>query len=231
MSTSAPLKILCLHGYMQNGQVLRRKMGAVRKKLKNVAELVFITSSHPQARLQKLYNSEGGELHPYAWWFGSEDGLIYRGAEESLKQIRDVLAEQGPFDGIFGFSQGAVFASMLASIYSKPDHPLRYGSSHSAFQFSMLVSGFKARSPDYASLYETPIKCPSFHAIGAEDLVVPSAASEALAKLFDNPTVYRHDGAHVIPTNAAARLAFTEFIKPFVTGSPSLMDIESIPKI
>jgi hypothetical protein len=39
MSTKVPLKILCLHGYMQNGGVLRKKMGVIRKKLKTVAEL------------------------------------------------------------------------------------------------------------------------------------------------------------------------------------------------
>ncbi|RKP27755.1 serine hydrolase FSH [Syncephalis pseudoplumigaleata] len=203
MSVSTPLRILCLHGYMQNGQVLRRKMGVLRKKLKTTAELVFVTAPHPvpmpanitdeeRARLQKLYDSD--ELHPYAWWTASDDGTKYRGADEAFDKIKTTLAQEGPFDGIFGFSQGAVFASMLASVYGVPDHPLRCGSRHPAFRFAIMVSGFKARSPDYHALYAPAIQCPSFHVIGKEDTVVPATASETLAELFERPTIYRHDG-------------------------------------
>jgi hypothetical protein len=39
MTLVKPVKILCLHGYMQNAQILRRKTGALRKKLQNIAEL------------------------------------------------------------------------------------------------------------------------------------------------------------------------------------------------
>ncbi|RKP10434.1 ovarian cancer-associated gene 2 protein [Thamnocephalis sphaerospora] len=226
MTSVAPLRILCLHGYMQNGQVLRRKTGVLRKKVKDIAELVFVTApfdvpmptditEEERARLQRLYDSEGGELHPYAWWFAKGTPARYEGFEEAMRQIRSVLAEQGPFDGVLGFSQGAVFASLLASIYSRPDEPLRLDSRHPAFRFAILISGFPSRCPSHSYLYERPIQCPSLHMIGLGDTVVLPEGSEKLANTFENPTVYRHDGGHVIPTNAAGRNTLFEYIQQF----------------
>jgi hypothetical protein len=58
-----------------------------------------------RARLQRQYDSEGGELYPYAWWF-LKDGERYEGEKVSFEYIGKVLDEQGPFDGLLGFSQG-----------------------------------------------------------------------------------------------------------------------------
>lgn len=42
-----PLRILCLHGYRQNGTMFREKTGSLRKLLKkHVAEFVFIDAPH-----------------------------------------------------------------------------------------------------------------------------------------------------------------------------------------
>lgn len=42
-----PLRILCLHGYRQNGSMFREKTGSLRKILKKqVAEFVFIDAPH-----------------------------------------------------------------------------------------------------------------------------------------------------------------------------------------
>jgi hypothetical protein len=35
---------LCLHGYRQNGDVFKQKLGALRKALKKHAELFFVTA-------------------------------------------------------------------------------------------------------------------------------------------------------------------------------------------
>ena len=42
-----PLRILCLHGYRQNGHMFREKTGSLRKLLKKqVAEFVYIDAPH-----------------------------------------------------------------------------------------------------------------------------------------------------------------------------------------
>lgn len=40
------VRILCLHGYRQNSQIFHAKLGALRKMLKNHAQLVFIDAPH-----------------------------------------------------------------------------------------------------------------------------------------------------------------------------------------
>ena len=39
-------RILCLHGYAQNGDFFRLRTGALRKALKSVAEFHFIDAPH-----------------------------------------------------------------------------------------------------------------------------------------------------------------------------------------
>ena len=41
------LKLLCLHGYAQNGQFFRERTGAVRKQLKSVCEFTFLDAPRP----------------------------------------------------------------------------------------------------------------------------------------------------------------------------------------
>ena len=46
---SAPerkLRILCLHGYLQNAEVFRSRLGSMRKALKSRAEFIFIDGPH-----------------------------------------------------------------------------------------------------------------------------------------------------------------------------------------
>lgn len=40
----APLRILCIHGYRQNGSSFREKTGALRKLLKKQVELVYMNA-------------------------------------------------------------------------------------------------------------------------------------------------------------------------------------------
>lgn len=42
---------------------------------------------------------------PYAWFFRQEDGSC-KGLEEAMDHLFALLDQKGPYDGIFGFSQG-----------------------------------------------------------------------------------------------------------------------------
>lgn len=52
----APLRILCIHGYRQNGNSFREKTGALRKLLKKSVELIFMNAPHS---VQQQANSVG----------------------------------------------------------------------------------------------------------------------------------------------------------------------------
>lgn len=59
-----------------------------------------------------------------SWWFNKDDGTfsgVHKSAhvigfDESVKLVEEVWREQGPFQGLLGFSQGACFVGLLCSL-------------------------------------------------------------------------------------------------------------------
>lgn len=58
MSEQNKLKILALHGYRQSGSVFRAKTGSLRKLLKNIAELTYVTAPHQVVNIDPEGHSE-----------------------------------------------------------------------------------------------------------------------------------------------------------------------------
>src|ERR1700677_4258987 len=111
------MRILCLHGYHGSGEVLRRQMQALMAGLESRVELVYLDAPSLSA----------GD---YGWWHavpmgnaGGADGsgvghaqMRYEGWEMTRKAIVSAFEERGPFDGVFGFSQGAALAGLLVGL-------------------------------------------------------------------------------------------------------------------
>ena len=68
-ASPAKLRILCLHGFLQNADSFRGKVGSLRKALKSRAELIFVDATHlaPSVDTSEL-RSAGGTESPRAWW-------------------------------------------------------------------------------------------------------------------------------------------------------------------
>ncbi|KAI9096161.1 serine hydrolase FSH [Phlyctochytrium arcticum] len=204
------LRILCLHGYTQNADVFRKRIAVVTKDLKKLADFVFISAPHslpdetPQSEFSRLAIPEGEGQR--AWWISEGDGTEYVGVDKSLDYIESVWKSQGPFDGLFGFSQGATMAALVAS-YLDP-----------APRFSFHVSGFIPRAKTQLELLDrlSP-KLPSLHVIGNSDSWVAPERSEQLATKFGpSKKVMFHDGGHFIPTSAEHRRQYREFVEEFI---------------
>ncbi|KAF9204085.1 Ovarian cancer-associated protein 2 [Haplosporangium sp. Z 27] len=157
------LRILCLHGYTQNAQSFSKKTSAFRKSLKGIADLVYITAPHvvpiptletPEERENdNLENLETDEV-PYGWWTSSPEKPHYKGFDESLTGIREVLEKQGPFDGVMGFSQGASMASLLQLLLERPYlSPVMSGCRHDPLKFAIIVAGFEPRDSEKLQWY------------------------------------------------------------------------------
>jgi len=123
------------------------------------------------------------------------------------------FAAEGPFDGVFGFSQGAALTGLLVGLRTAngpptAERPLR-------FDFAIMVGGFPSNDPDLAKLYVRPdsYALPSLHVFGRADGVVPSDDSRALAARFASPVLVEHAGGHVIPREARARDAIRAFLE------------------
>lgn len=59
-----------------------------------------------------------------SWWFTNDDltfsskeiSQVSIGFDESVTKVKTVYSQEGPFDGLLGFSQGAAFAATLCAL-------------------------------------------------------------------------------------------------------------------
>ncbi|PGH15267.1 hypothetical protein AJ80_05620 [Polytolypa hystricis UAMH7299] len=137
-----PLKILMLHGYTQSGSLFRAKTRALEKHIQKFLPLHALELVYPDGPIaldpadipgyrpsSTAATTEGGpegtnnnnnntRTECFGWWRRSNtaDPPEYIGMDQGFSTIAQALNEQGPFDGVIGFSQGAAFAAMLASL-------------------------------------------------------------------------------------------------------------------
>ncbi|XP_043910308.1 esterase OVCA2 isoform X2 [Protopterus annectens] len=170
-----------------------------------------------------LTNDAQGD-DPRAWWFSSpqEDSFdamehsdSCKGLESSLETIAKAMTEQGPFHGILGFSQGAALVAIVCALKQQGD--LRF-----QFDFAMLFAGFKSLSSCHSLYYEKPISVPTLLVFGETDRVIPAAMSEELVPHFVDPVVLRHQLGHFVPTGAAQKKVYIEFLEKFLKKEASV---------
>ncbi|XP_017292766.1 esterase OVCA2 [Kryptolebias marmoratus] len=222
----APLRVLCVHGYRQNGGSFREKTGALRKLLKKQVELVFMnapltvrqSSAGEEVPTQENNSGSGGDEDPRGWWFSDIQAKSFNaqqqceqslGLDESVAAVREAVEAQGPFDGILGFSQGAAFVAMLCSLQEQKLEPLFN------FRFAVLVAGFRSACKEHEKFYAAPLQIPSLHVFGLEDRVIPDTMSRELLPSFHDPQVLIHPGGHFVPAASAHRQTYQDFLKRF----------------
>lgn len=224
------LKLLMLHGYRQSEKAFRERTGGLRKSLKNYAEFVFCSAPHeiPSGQDSEEANNtavDGAVDEQRGWWFSRSDRSYNAlettdcdlGFQQSLEHINQVFRTQGPFDGVFAFSQGACFAAMLCKLASDQefDSNVRQKYDSIRFKFAVLVAGFKSGQSQHEMFFDKLVdkrcKMPTMHVIGEVDKVISCEMSTSLLEYFENPTVFRHTGGHFVPVNAEAKNAFIEF--------------------
>lgn len=194
------LRILCLHSFRTNAKVFETQMSMARwtSEYAETCEFVVIDAPHAQsgeAPADVVGFFGDGEYRE--WWNAKKRaddeaaGMEYVGLERSLETIETVCEENGPFDGLLGFSQGA---TLCAIALATPRIAKRFG-------FGVLVSGMKSRATQTRDLDYGSIACPTLHVIGKNDRVMPVVASEGLLKSMTSSETTRvaHDGGHSVP--------------------------------
>ncbi|KAF2767918.1 hypothetical protein EJ03DRAFT_352673 [Teratosphaeria nubilosa] len=222
------LRILMLHGYTQSGPLFAIKTKALQKSLQKH----FPPSPSPNhlphypGGLDLIYPTAPIRLDPtdipghdvdgsstddrpeaYGWWRrkGDAEPYTYEGMEQGLQRIADVLRDEGPFDGVVGFSQGGAAAGMLASLLEpgrreafeawQKEGGMRYPDSfvadtgyiesvvHPPLKFAVSYSGFGASTHAlYRGFYEPRIATPMLHFLGSVDTVVSEERSLRLVE-------------------------------------------------
>ncbi|CAH8577285.1 unnamed protein product [Schistosoma curassoni] len=207
------LKVLCLHGYRQNSDVFREKTGGLRKSLKKLCEFKFISAP----------NVIECSSNACAWWFSKpmeflaqESSTYDAGFRESLLAVKKYIKEEGPFDGMLGFSQGAAFLLLLQIMM---EHKLSDFTDYDVgpIKFTILVAPFISRCLLHQAIYVYKTSIPSLVVYGETDSVIPREMSEeALDVFLSEPKVFVHDGGHYIPTHADAKKIYTDIVSKFI---------------
>jgi predicted esterase len=215
------LKLLMLHGYKQNEKAFRERTGSLRKILKNHVEFIFCEAPHQVPMSPEENQDDNQDLR--GWWFSSEkktyDALdstdCELGFDQTLEYVNTIFKTQGPFDGIFAFSQGACLGSILCRISTNNfDSGTKSKYEHIKFKFAILVAGFKSGQTAHSSYFnmDSKLEMPTIHVIGNTDKVIPCEMSESLTTYFMNPRILRHEGGHFIPVNSESKSIFVEFL-------------------
>ena len=176
-----------------------------------------LKDTNDKGDVAKQYNTnlddDTSEL--YGWWVRKGTGekaiLEYDIPQTTFDYLHDYVIENGPFDGIIGFSQGAGLGGYIATDLNRilnlnleQQPPLK---------FFISFSGFRLEPPQYQAAYEKmkdkDTRAPaSLHVQGELDVVVSEARVMRLYNSWpeDKRTLLRHPGSHFVPNS-----------KPFVT--------------
>ncbi|XP_058118171.1 esterase AGAP003155 [Anopheles ziemanni] len=204
------LKILALHGYRQNADSFKGKLGSFRKFVSKYAEFVFASAPHPAPPLEAGTDPDPSQR---SWWFNKEDrtfkgtnegGPAY-GFEESLKLLEKTWEAEG-CHGLLGFSQGACFAGLLCDLSAR-------GMTTIKPQFAVLASGFRSGSLVHLNYYENKVQIPSLHIFGETDEIITKDMSVALSETFLEPEIVTHPGGHYFPAQASMKQMYVDFFR------------------
>ncbi|KAJ3228681.1 hypothetical protein HDU81_005991 [Chytriomyces hyalinus] len=237
-------KVLCLHGSRQNSEVFRERLARLETHLGyDQCEMVYVDGPLVMERMD-------GDAVAMRTWFGNVEGLSndVSCACAMLRLLDRVWAMHGPFDGIVGFSAGAMAAVLVAGLpvrfeglawllaagcpgmhipgVESPNEIERTGSNG--------VKDPNGAVTDSAREFVTVCECSqlkewrvpehlrSLHVFGAADTLVPITASTATAHLFTAPTLAMHDQGHSVPMRKPDLEKYSRFIYTTNASTTSL---------
>ncbi|MCG8554328.1 MAG: serine hydrolase family protein [Proteobacteria bacterium] len=193
-----------------NGRIVRHLLRDVRQALGERLDWSFIDAPNPATgpplgQVGRLWPRE-----PYfEWWNALEqpDGSVsYRGVEATLVHMRRVLAEQGPFDVLVGYSQGAALAAVLTAL-AEGAHRSGSGVPSPTWRLVLLFnSGPPPRDRKLERLFEgAPLRTRSVHVHGGPG----DPGYEEQKRMVDlwsadTRQVYEHGQGHVPPSLRAS---------------------------
>lgn len=242
------MKVLVLPGFMQGAGTFAIHTAALKEEMERLGwHADYLSPYHAFSSMDQVpYRYAGKEElgkrwnklvarnnHRY-WWLHDEEKGEYRGFDESLAFFRQYLRENGPYDGIVGFSQGAAMATVLATQAEELNGQ--------QFQFALLFSGLvptesavegKSRFElneleDLDEFMRLTRVVPSIDAYfdgsrldtkvvciyGTKDTVVTPIRTRHLATRFQHVLVVKHDGAHVVVSDRAQIKSILRLVGP-----------------
>ncbi|KAK0757889.1 hypothetical protein N5P37_009181 [Trichoderma harzianum] len=113
------MRILCLHGLGTNSKILESQLTTLRSRLPSEWEFEFLdgeVEAQPAPGVSEYFPG------PYLCYY---DDPTPQAVQDAVDMIMDVVQEDGPFDAILGFSNGAALAATViaAGMEKDPSDP------------------------------------------------------------------------------------------------------------
>ncbi|KAI3833871.1 hypothetical protein MKX03_002211 [Papaver bracteatum] len=194
-------RFLCLHGMRTSAnifkeQIFKRWPDSI---LQNI-DLVFIDAPFPSLDDKPTIKGFVGidDLFdpPYYDWFQfDQEFMEYKNLDECIDYIQDCMLKLGHFDGLMGFSQGAILSATLPALQKKGL------ALNKVLQIKnvIVIGGATFLCPIMAEKAHPPGKnsCKSLHFLGETDILKERGMK--LLESFVNPYVIHHPRGHTIP--------------------------------
>lgn len=220
MTVTVP-RLLCLHGFLQNAKVFSEKSSGIRKLLKKsnvqcdyidgpvILDRKDLPFEMDDEKWQACLDTEVNKA-----WFYHSDISSELNLDDTIKYVADHIRENGPYDGIVGFSQGAAVAAIVTNKITElvPSHP--------EFKVSLLISSYSFTEPDPAHEGQLRVtekfqnaftpksdsKTKMLFIYGAGDQAVPATRAQYLANIYkqalqdpEQVKEFEHPGGHMVP--------------------------------
>lgn len=242
------LRILCLHGSGSNNDITDMQVNFLSlRDVQGVAcDLFEATVQAPMAennfedfsdRAFFTWFDTWSERLPWADWPGAPGGSLHT----SLLRAMATIQQHGPFDGLYGFSQGALVVTMLSSetvwrgLFGLDACPWRFVICANAggtgqVERMMVAQAPKAGAGAGAAEEEaaeeaaaavlapiaTPVKLPSFHLLGQRDYYY-MGDQQALLSMYEAPASYSHAAGHELPLTLTTDESLTKALDVFLS--------------
>lgn len=149
------------------------------------------------------------------------NGTFQKSVSEAYTLLYDVLQEEGPFDGVIGFSHGATlaFAFLLQHAQNNPLEPPYALFRCAVFIFSLAPLGEDGVRLKYNNSVGPLLKIPTLHITGKVDAMYSESLN--MYKLCDDHTakLVRHDSGHWIPRDRKTIMVLAKAIEDLVSRS------------
>ncbi|KAH7044042.1 serine hydrolase-domain-containing protein [Macrophomina phaseolina] len=142
------MRVLCLHGRGSNTET-----AGLRSLLEPEYEFEFVEGRWPHLEGNwSLHTVDFSKSKLYGYYNGLDlDDIL-----QTENELRQIIKDHGPFDGILGYSQGATLAAQLVIRYILEDPFATI--QELPLKFAIFING--ATPPCVLPLTETPLECP-----------------------------------------------------------------------
>ncbi|KAI0813403.1 serine hydrolase FSH [Xylaria sp. FL0064] len=200
------MHFLCMHGAGSNSETFETQTAALRYELGDNHTYDFVEGVIPSSMAPELE----GVASPNGNYFNYINETKVDSCVSALRDLDAYVAEEGPFDGILAFSQGAMVAATYSVWKYRQSRVGAAALSGFPFKCAIFLSAWGAVDPHSLAtegrvrdwLVEVEMErlpIPTAHIWGGNDISKHNA--QRVSDIFSTSMreIYEHNGSHEVP--------------------------------